>query len=203
MRQVCGSLSEAHRIGLIHRDIKPANIVLTRRGGMGDVVKVLDFGLVKTRQAPAGDTRKAIVGTPHFISPEAIQNPDKVDARSDLYSLAGVGFWLLTGKTLFESDQVSELLERQVSLNPLSPSEKLGRALPGDLEAIIMGCLSKSRDSRPASADALDRALAQCADNGIWTGQDAEDWWNANMAGIEAMPPPAKAEKTLIIESRP
>src|SRR5207302_4206252 len=92
LRQVCGSLAEAHRIGLIHRDIKPANIVLTRRGGVCDLVKVLDFGLVKRRRQGPGDTRTAwaVVGTPHFIYPEDIEKPESVDGRSDLYSLGAV-----------------------------------------------------------------------------------------------------------------
>jgi tRNA A-37 threonylcarbamoyl transferase component Bud32 len=203
LRQVCGSLAEAHRIGLIHRDIKPANIVLTRRGGLCDVVKVLDFGLVKVRHSvTANKDRKTIVGTPHFISPEAIKNPDQIDPRSDLYSVAAVGFWLLTGKTLFESDQVTELLNRQMWLNPVSPSERLGRQIPPDLESVIMRCLSKAPEQRPVSAQELEQALAGCADDASWTAQDAEKWWNTNMAGIEAMPPPATAEKTLVIHFR-
>ena len=80
LRQVCGSLSEAHRIGLIHRDIKPANIVLTRRGGVCDFVKVLDFGLVKAVHlgAAGGMKANAVVGTPHFMSPEAVEKPESV-----------------------------------------------------------------------------------------------------------------------------
>ncbi len=98
LRQVCGSLAEAHRVGLIHRDIKPANILLTRRGGVCDTVKVLDFGLVKAAHAaPKGPAEGAVVGTPHFMSPEAIQTPDVLDARSDLYSVGAVAYWLLTG----------------------------------------------------------------------------------------------------------
>lgn len=203
LRQVCGSLAEAHRIGLIHRDVKPANIVLTRRGGLCDVVKVLDFGLVKVRHSTTADKdRKTIVGTPHFISPEAIRNPDQVDPRSDLYSVGAVGFWLLTGKTLFESDQVNELLNRQMWLTPVSPSERLGREIPPDLEKVIMRCLSKSPDQRPASAQELEQDLARCCGSTSWTAQDAEGWWTANMAGIESMPPPATPEKTLIIQFR-
>src|SRR5262249_29954795 len=81
LRQVCGSLAEAHRVGLIHRDIKPANILITQRGGLCDVVKVLDFGLVKARhqRAPYKATANAVVGTPHFIAPEAVVNPNGVD----------------------------------------------------------------------------------------------------------------------------
>ncbi|RPI95357.1 MAG: serine/threonine protein kinase, partial [Chloroflexi bacterium] len=201
LRQVCGSLAEAHRIGLIHRDIKPANIVLTRRGGLCDVVKVLDFGLVTARHARGPDKQaKAIVGTPHFISPEAVRNPDEVDARSDLYSLGAVGFWLLTGQTLFDSERVEDLLTQQVKFMPALPSQRLGRPLTPDLEEIIMRCLAKNSEERPPSAQDLDQFLACCADCGSWAAPEAEKWWDANMAGIEAMPPPAMAEKTLIIE---
>ncbi|MGH7968016.1 MAG: serine/threonine protein kinase, partial [Limisphaerales bacterium] len=80
LRQVCGSLAEAHQVGLVHRDIKPANIVLTQRGGVFDMVKVLDFGLVRTVHMASADkaTLNAVVGTPHFMSPEAITDPAKV-----------------------------------------------------------------------------------------------------------------------------
>jgi serine/threonine protein kinase len=115
LRQVCGSLAEAHQIGLIHRDIKPANILLTRRGGVCDVVKVVDFGLVKARHLrhPDNASANAVVGTPHYIAPEAVKEPQAVDARSDLYSLGAVGYWLLTARTLFDSGDVEELLDGQ------------------------------------------------------------------------------------------
>lgn len=204
LRQVCGSLAEAHQIGLIHRDIKPANIVLTRRGGMGDVVKVLDFGLVKTRLPRREDKAlaNAIVGTPHFISPEAVKDPANVDARSDLYSVGAVGFWLLTGQTLFASDNVSQLLEHHVTLAPSSPSERLGRELAGDLEGLILQCLSKAPEDRPASARDLEQALAGCAQSADWGPEQAESWWKANLAGIEDMPLTTTTEKTLVILPR-
>ena len=106
LRQVCGSLAEAHRIGLIHRDVKPANIILTRRGGVCDLVKVLDFGLVAAAHPGAafGPASRDIVGTPHFMPPEAVEKPESATIQSDLYSLGAVGYWLLTGKTLFDSE---------------------------------------------------------------------------------------------------
>ncbi len=124
LRQICGSLAEAHKIGLIHRDIKPANIVLTRRGGACDVVKVLDFGLVKAvRPGPTeGAAEKTIVGTPHFMSPEAAAAPESVEARSDLYSVGAVGYWLLTGRTLFDTGDVAALLHQHVNAEPPRPS---------------------------------------------------------------------------------
>jgi tRNA A-37 threonylcarbamoyl transferase component Bud32 len=204
LRQVCGSLAEAHRIGLIHRDIKPANILLTRRGGVCDVVKVLDFGLVKARhsQSPDKASENAVVGTPHFIAPEAVKEPEAVDARSDLYSLGAVGYWLLTARTLFDSGDVEELLHGQVNAAPRKPSDRVGRSFNTELEAIIMACLSKSPERRPSSAEALDSALACCTAAGVWSAQDAEKWWSANVTAIESAPTTTVANKTLVIAPR-
>jgi tRNA A-37 threonylcarbamoyl transferase component Bud32 len=205
LRQVCGSLSEAHRIGLIHRDIKPANICLTRRGGVCDLVKVLDFGLVKAVHlgAAGGMKPNAVVGTPHFMSPEAVEKPETVDSRGDLYSLGAVGYWLLTGKTLFDRDVVEDLLVCQVKESPPPPSQRLGRPLSPDLTDLLMRCLAKQPEQRPRSAEALDQALAGCAAAGTWTPLDAEQWWQANAAAVEALPAAAMAEKTLVIAPRP
>jgi eukaryotic-like serine/threonine-protein kinase len=205
LRQVCGSLSEAHRIGLIHRDIKPANICLTRRGGVCDLVKVLDFGLVKAVHlgAAGGMKPNAVVGTPHFMSPEAVEKPETVDSRGDLYSLGAVGYWLLTGKTLFDRDVVEDLLVCQVKELPPPPSQRLGRPLSPDLTDLLMRCLAKQPEQRPRSAEALDQALAGCAAAGTWTPLDAEQWWQANAAVVEALPAAAMAEKTLVIAPRP
>jgi eukaryotic-like serine/threonine-protein kinase len=205
LRQVCGSLSEAHRIGLIHRDIKPANIVLARRGGVYDFVKVLDFGLVKAVNlgTTGGVVTDAVVGTPHFMSPEAVEKPESVDSRSDLYSLGAVGYWLLTGKTLFDHDTVEGLLASQVKELPQFPGERLGKPLSSDLAGLIMRCLAKSPEQRPPSAEALDQALAACAAAGAWTVENAERWWRTNVVAVEAFAPAAMAEKTLVIAPRP
>jgi tRNA A-37 threonylcarbamoyl transferase component Bud32 len=204
LRQICGSLAEAHRIGLIHRDIKPANILLTRRGGLCDVVKVLDFGLVKMRHSlpPDKTTANAVVGTPHFMAPEAVKEPQTVDARSDLYSVGAVGYWLLTGKTLFDSGDVQELLDGHVNATPRRPSERVSHVISSDLEQIILSCLAKSPEDRPKSAEALEAALGRCALAGTWSTQDAESWWGANLAGIESGSVKGVGEKTLVIAAR-
>jgi eukaryotic-like serine/threonine-protein kinase len=203
LRQICGSLAEAHRIGLIHRDIKPANVVLSRRGGLCDVVKVLDFGLVKSTHGTQDHTAtRTIVGTPHFMSPEAVQKPDAADARSDLYSLGAVGYWLLTGKTVFDADQLEPLLAQQVSQLPQRPGERLGRPCSADLEGVLLQCLEKSPDQRPKSAEALDRALAGCAAASAWTTAEAEHWWWTNPVSAEPMPASQMVEKTLVIAPR-
>jgi serine/threonine protein kinase len=201
LRQVCGSLAEAHRIGLIHRDIKPANILLTRRGGVCDVVKVLDFGVVKAMSmgSTAGLSADALVGTPHYIPPEGVEKPESVNAQSDLYSVGAVGYWLLTGKTLFEEENVAALLSYQIRNEPLGPSARLGRKVSADLEGIIMGCLAKNPEKRPASAEALEEALAGCASATAWPVPEAEKWWRENVLGVEVTPTTTMAEKTLVI----
>ncbi|HCL92661.1 MAG TPA: protein kinase [Verrucomicrobiota bacterium] len=204
LRQACGSLAEAHRIGLIHRDVKPANIILTRRGGVCDLVKVLDFGLVAAAHPGAafGPAPRDIVGTPHFMSPEAVEKPESATIQSDLYSLGAVGYWLLTGKTLFDSDTVEGLFSRQVSSPPPPPAERLGQPVSADLAELLLRCLAKQAAQRPASAEALDQALAACASAGTWTGRDAEQWWMQHLADIETLPATVMSEKTLVIAPR-
>ena len=158
LRQVCGSLAEAHRVGLIHCDIKPANILLTRRGGVCDIVKVLDFGLVKPAHArPKGPARAAVVGTPHFMSPEAVQTPDALDARSDLYLVGAVAYWLLTGKTLFETDQVEQLLEEQVNRMPSDalPTAGAGTFRPTWNSWLCAVCRRRQPNARPAPTPSM------------------------------------------------
>jgi serine/threonine protein kinase len=119
LNQLCGSLIEAHGVGLIHRDVKPANIIINRRGGMFDVVKLLDFGLVKAVDAAreaALTAAGSVTGAPLYVSPEGIERPDDVDARSDLYA---VGYFLLTGQPVFEGQSVVKICMHQVQ-TPLS-----------------------------------------------------------------------------------
>src|SRR5262249_11547791 len=104
LQQICGSLAEAHDTGLIHRDIKPANIILTTRAGIADFVKVLDFGLVKVVDAEehAKLTQANVtLGTPYYMSPEAVERPDHVTALSDIYAIGAVGYFLLAGAPVF------------------------------------------------------------------------------------------------------
>ena len=194
LRQVCGSLAEAHAQGLVHRDIKPANIFLTRRGGIPDFVKVLDFGLVKARNVQdqvelTGAT--ATLGTPLYMSPEAVEHPDRVDASTDLYSLGCVGYYLLTGETVFAGLSVGEVLLQQVRSVPKKPSVRLREPVSPDLEDLLMSCLAKQPAQRPASADALEAALAKCAAAARWTRPEADEWWFKRAA--------AQAGKTLVM----
>ncbi len=190
LAQVSGALCEAHALGLIHRDIKPANIVLTERVDEPDVVKVVDFGLVKTLETSPGDAAvtnvDAITGTPMYLAPEAIASPDSVDARSDLYALGAVGYFLLTGEHVFDAPTVVEVCSKHLLEAPVPPSQRLGRAVPPDLEALILACLAKKREDRPASAEAMRAALGACADAGKYDLAAAQAWWTDRGATIRA-----------------
>ncbi|MCA9237886.1 MAG: serine/threonine protein kinase [Planctomycetales bacterium] len=185
LRQICGSLYEAHSNGLVHRDVKPANIMLNRRGGEGDVVKVLDFGLVKARddQHPGAG---GMAGTPLYMSPEAIQAPNSVDACSDIYAVGAVGYFLLTGQPVFEAHSFADLCQMHASEPPKPPSLRLGRQVPEDLENAILACLEKSRSKRPQTARELAQRLSRCADANAWTLDDADAWWGRHERGQSA-----------------
>jgi hypothetical protein len=179
LRDVALALDEAHSVGLIHRDVKPSNIMLARRGGADDVVKVVDFGLVKRLQDdddPETSDTRSIKGTPHYLSPEGVNTPDEVDARSDLYSLGAVGYYSLTGRPVFEGDTVFEVCMQHVQAAPAALSEARGEPIPKELERLILSCLAKRKDDRPESAQALADALDQL-DLPRWTRADAERWW--------------------------
>ncbi len=148
LKQMCGSLYEAHSLGLVHRDIKPANVMLNRRGGEADVVKVLDFGLVKAvDDAKQSRQSGGVSGTPLYMSPETIQTPDLVDARSDLYAVGAVGYFLITGQPVFNATSLVDLCQHHVSTVPDSPTQRLGRTVSPELESALLACLEKNRAS--------------------------------------------------------
>jgi eukaryotic-like serine/threonine-protein kinase len=187
LRQVCGSLYEAHSLGLVHRDIKPANIMLARRGGEPDVAKVLDFGLVKAldeKQQSRLTAAGSMTGTPLYMSPEAIQTPDGVDSRSDLYALGAVGYYLLTGKPVFDAENIVELCQAHVTQMPLAPSERLGHPVSTELEGALMACLDKSRAKRPQTARDLSALLSRSAAALQWSVEDADNWWGRHERGL-------------------
>ena len=192
LAQVAGALAEAHALGLIHRDIKPANIVLTARVDEPDVVKVVDFGLVRSLESGTHDSVAAnvVAGTPMYMSPEAITSPATIDGRADLYALGAVAYFLVTGAHVFEGGTMLELCSKHLSLAPVAPSTRLGRPLPADLEAIILRCLAKERDDRHASATALRAALLGCADGATYDAAAAASWWRERRAGSTAVPDP-------------
>ena len=179
--QVCASLAEAHAAGLIHRDIKPANVIVCERGGVRDVVKVLDFGLVRKIEGDAGVVSQTsfgtIVGTPLYLSPEAIVASDSIDARSDIYAVGALGYHLLAGRPPFEGSSVVDLCAQHLYATPAPPSQHAGRPIAADLEQLLLQCLAKKPEDRPASAEALRRALHACSCWGEWTGEHSTTWW--------------------------
>ena len=203
LEQICGSLYEAHSLGLVHRDIKPANIMLNRRGGEPDVAKVLDFGLVKavdeekqTNLTAAG----SLTGTPLYMSPEAIQSPNSVDPRSDLYAVGAVGYYLLTGKPVFDAQNIVDLCQRHVTEIPVVPSVRLGRAVSPELEAALMACLEKSRAKRPQTGRDLAASLSRVPTAQSWSIDEADAWWGRHERSVitgkpsdTAVPPASSA----------
>ena len=205
LRDAALALNEAHDVGLIHRDVKPSNIMLARQGGVPDVTKVLDFGLVKNL-GKVDDLEQtntmSIKGTPHYLSPEAIQDPQGIDARTDLYALGAVGYYLLAGRHVFEGKTIIEVCMHHMHTKPLPFAEVSSRDVPAELEALIFACLEKDQSARPATgqefADALDRLEVA-----RWTRADAEGWWDEFGADIEkAKEPllPSATEQTVAID---
>jgi eukaryotic-like serine/threonine-protein kinase len=192
--QVAGALTEAHGIGLIHRDVKPANIYLTEQGGVPDVAKVLDFGLVKQvgpsdgrdSTLPALSHADSFTGTPLYMAPEAITTPDSVDARTDIYSLGAVGYFLLTGQEVFTGRNVMEICGHHLHSMPALPSQRLGKPVPVDLEQLILACLEKEPRQRPQDARSLQQALRSCRDSRTWTEEDARRWFDTHGDALRA-----------------
>jgi eukaryotic-like serine/threonine-protein kinase len=183
---VCSALAEAHTVGLIHRDIKPANIMLCTQGGESDVVKVLDFGLVK-ELAVDGDTTvtvaSTLIGTPQYMSPEAIADPASVDARTDIYALGAVAYFLLSGSDVFGGKTLVEICSRHLHQQP-EPLAERGAQVSARLEAIVLACLAKKPDERPQTAVDLRKRLASC---GVepWDDERARRWWLENGPSLE------------------
>jgi serine/threonine-protein kinase len=203
--QACDSLAEAHATGLIHRDVKPANILTCHWGLKWDFVKVLDFGLVKSAWAMGDDdhvtSEGTITGTPAFMAPEAALGGHAIDARVDLYGLGCVAYWLLTGERLFVGRTPVEVLLHHVKTPPVPPSERTGRPIPASLEALVLSCLAKDPDERPASAEWLAARLAECEIAGDWTPERARTWWDSVRTGAGTKVPEGAQTPTSITPS--
>jgi tRNA A-37 threonylcarbamoyl transferase component Bud32 len=191
LRQVCAALREAHGIGLIHRDIKPSNVIACQRGGVHDVAKLLDFGLVHDvgfdNRAQQLTIQGTILGSPPFISPEQARGRGVIDARTDIYSLGALAYYLVTGQPPFVREAVMELIVAHLHDTPASPRQ-LRPELPADLEDVILTCLQKDPEQRYADVQSLDEALAACEAARDWDAEQAELWW-ANLRSLDAIDP--------------
>ena len=154
---------------------------LCARGGSFDVVKVLDFGLVREFRNPSNVTLSsvdAIAGTPLYLSPEAIITPAQVDGRADIYALGAVAYFLLSGEPPFAGRTLAELCGHHLHSSPVPPSVRLGKPVPEDLERVVLSCLAKEATARPQSAAALADELRRCRDASTWSEEQAEQWWH-------------------------
>jgi serine/threonine-protein kinase len=181
LRQACGALHEAHAIGLIHRDIKPSNIITCERGGVHDVAKLLDFGLVRSSNPGEGGDHLtqegAVAGTPAYMSPEQADG-NNLDARSDIYSLGAVAYFLLTCQPPFVRPTALKTLIAHIGDPPIPP-DQLRAEVPPDLQAVVLRCLEKNPDQRYPDARSLEKALADCSAAGRWSEDRAIDWWRS------------------------
>ena len=183
LRQVCHSLYEAHRGGLVHRDIKPANIFVCRYGIDLDFVKVLDFGIVKRVEiegkADAQLTRMgAISGTPAYMAPEMAVGEGQVDGRADIYALGCVAYWLLTAQIVFEKPSALGMIVAHTNEKPMPISDRTQQAVPEPLERIIMQCLAKRPEERPLNTLELSHMLGDLGIESDWTLDRAREWWS-------------------------
>jgi serine/threonine-protein kinase len=206
VRQVLGALGEAHGIGLVHRDVKPANVILCERGGVSDVAKVVDFGLVKDQEAADGLSHEGqLVGTPLYLAPEAIRAAG-AKPRSDLYALGAVAYFLLTGSHVFDGRTLVEICGHHLHTAPEPPSRRLGRPLPADVERWVLACLEKDPERRPGSAQAAAEALDGCHDAEAWSAESARAWWvgkgRALAAARHASAPPSHLTLSHPLERR-
>ena len=186
LMQVCHSLSEAHEQGLIHRDIKPANVYACRYGREVDFVKVLDFGLVKPVTGEHGPTEVALTGTygargtPAFMAPEQALGDRPLDPRADLYALGCLAYWLVTAKPVFKGSTPIDTMVKHVHASPDPPSRQTDVHVPPEFDDLVLACLSKNVEARPAGADAVAARLREIPNRGGWTAERARTWWDTH-----------------------
>ncbi|MHC5212605.1 MAG: protein kinase domain-containing protein [Planctomycetota bacterium] len=179
LRQMCASLAEAHEAGLVHRDVKPGNAMLCRLGGQLDVLKLLDFGLVKDLEAPEVEatTSMHIAGTPLYMAPERLRPGSAVDARCDVWAVGATAYKLITGKDLWSGDVSDVFVKIMTSTAPRC----LWHApeLPAAFDDLVAECLAIDPAERPPDARVL-LARLEALDVPPWTQADARAWWEAN-----------------------
>jgi len=181
LRQTCRALEEAHALGLVHRDLKPANIFAAERGGVYDVTKLLDFGLVKHAGGEQSEDSQltaegSFSGSPLYMPPEQATSFGRVDGRGDIYALGAVAYFLLTGKPPFSGEHALEILMAHAR-DEAVPLSRLNPDVPNDLEEVVRRCLEKKPEDRFQGAVDLERALAECECADRWTDQKAARWW--------------------------
>ena len=197
---VCDALDVAHRAGVVHRDIKPANIMMPTNGP----TKVADFGIARVQDSNLTQ-EGALIGTPHYMSPEQFMG-QRVDGRSDLFSVGNILYELITGEKPFSGEQLSTVMHHVIKTDPVKPSE-LNFSISKPLDGVVMKALSKRPDDRFQTAGAMAAALRECLkphpDPAILTGQTAGASQDATMVGggvdatVVGSPPPDVGDATV------
>jgi serine/threonine-protein kinase len=166
-----------------------------------DVVKVLDFGLVKSLDESATQLTAAgaLTGTPAYMPPERVLGA-AADERSDLYALGCVGYWMLTGRTVFTGEPMAVMIHHARTA-PEPPSTISGAPIPDRLEQILLACLEKAPEKRPSSALDLWRQLGEVTLPAAWTAERAESWWREHLPGL-ATPSPASDSSSELAAQR-
>ncbi|HEY4183180.1 MAG TPA: serine/threonine-protein kinase [Kofleriaceae bacterium] len=203
--QVCSALKEAHGRNLIHRDIKPANIILCERGGISDVAKVVDFGLVKdvTRSVELTGAQQ-LLGTPLYLAPEMVTDSNAASVVADIYAVGCVAYYLLAARPPFDAKSPMEIAVQHVTKPVTPPSELPAVRVSKELESVILACLAKVPAERPGSAAALIELLHSVPSQSDWSAADAERWWRdfRAMAAEPAPDPTALDTVTVDLENR-
>ncbi|MEO5568558.1 MAG: serine/threonine-protein kinase, partial [Gemmatimonadaceae bacterium] len=178
--QLCGALQEAHDQGMVHRDVKPGNVMLCDRGGVADVAKLLDFGLVGPVQVDESDARVTqaglVMGTPAYMSPEQCAGDEAVTAASDIYSLGSLGYFLLSGKPPFAGKAAMQMLIAHLHDVPPRLTD-LRQEVPAELADALARCLEKKPGDRFPSVSDLAAALVHSVRTAEWRQSDAREWW--------------------------
>ena len=194
-RQICRSLEEAHRCGMVHRDLKPSNVMLCNVAMTYDFVKVLDFGLAKFVDNPelsqltmAGTA----TGTPGYVAPEVAIGESSIDGRADIYALGCIAYFLLTGSLVFDDPNPMKMVLMHVKEAPMPPSARTDMPIPDSLERLVMQCLAKAPGERPATATVL-HAMLTALDADRWADAEAEAWWHEHLPAHSSLRPFARS----------
>jgi serine/threonine-protein kinase len=191
-RQIARGLREAHRQGVVHRDLKPSNIMLVPEEDGAEIVKILDFGLVKVLADDSEELTKegSFLGSPRYMSPEQIAH-GKVDHRTDIYSLGVIFYQCLCGRTPFENENSVHTLMAHLQL-PIPPMRERNPSVDVApvLEAFTLRCLEKDPASRPATMDELLRGLRECEQAlGLAAGSTTGSQGSGSFSSASAPPP--------------
>lgn len=194
LRQITAAVAAMHGQHLLHRDIKPDNVMAYAAHGEADLIKLLDFGLIRDfgQDASRDLTRDVrVLGTPAFMAPERLFDPGLIDPRTDLYGIGCIGFYLLTGRRPFESDIYVDLAQRIRMVEAPRAGELAPHPVPEPLEALIADCLAKDIHARPPDAEALLWRLDEVALSTPWNAAEARAWWRnqTERDGVKGAPP--------------